>query len=756
MSLAMSTALSAMMVSQRLAEIASHNIANANTPGYSRQEGVLRPSLPVNTTAGVMGTGVTIDRIVAIRDDFLNVRIGQQKSGLGMAESQARILAELETIIMPSPDSGLGNAIDTFFSAVNELANSPQSDVARESLRQNAITLSDTFRSTDSQLRQLHAHVKAEFDQTVGAVNSLLSEIGDLNGRIMASADGSNTANDLVDQRNLMLENLSRLVPVQVTNEAGVANVLLEGRLVVSGTSYMLLQSDTSSGRLRLSIAGAGDSFDCASGVAGGQAKLYNEIIPEYIGYVDSIAAGLIQSFNTVHSTGVGLTNGYTSLTSATELSDLDLNGIRGDEPLSMHNMQFPAQAGLLWITVTNDATGEIHRASIGYDPNVDSVASLAERIAGVPYMNASTSSGFLTITAWPGFRFDFSNRITPDGGSLGASAVTVSGAYTGSSDRSYTFYPMSSGTVGQTADLRVAVVDSDGKSLGLLQVGSGYTPGTPLAVADGVMVSFGAGTVQAAQVESAGGPFELADGDVLQISLNGGEPVTITFSADDFTDITAATASEVAYAINSAGGGVKAAVVDGKVVIFSESTGAGRTIEVSGDAAAKLGVASGVVSTDSNTISVTGQTDTGGLLPALMINPFFTGTGAGNIDLSAHIRADIRNLAAAKTSPPGDNANAVKMAQIKYQRVVGGNTQTLNEFFAGVVGKAGIAAQQAMRSQETQSKLVENLELQRDSVAGVSLEEEMARLMQTQQAYYAAVRLLTAVDEMLKSLASL
>jgi len=717
---------------------------------------VLKPSLPVQTTAGVMGTGVTIERILAIRDDFLNSRIASQKTNLGKTEVQNKTLAGLESVILPSPDSGLGNAIDDFFRSINELANNPQSDVSRESVRQSALTLSTTFHSVNGQLRQLQTDARNEFDDTIDQANSYVQQIADLNMRIMSLSGLTDTANDLIDERTLRIEQLSQLIDIQTTQERGMTGVLFEGRLIVSGTDSLSFASDSSGGRLKLKVSGTDDTFETASGTIGGLSELYNSTIPQYIGYIDEIARGLIGEFNAVHTTGVGVQNGYATLVSSAELADLDLNGIAGDELLASQALPFPPAAGTLYITVTNTTTGEMTRRAIDYDPAVDSVQSLAGKIAGVPYVNASVTSGFLTITAWPGYRFDFSNKLLPDGGQLGTSQLTVSGAYEGSDDRGYTFYPINSGTVGQTEDLRVAVMDSKGRSLGLVQVGSTYTPGAPIPIADGISVAFGAGDLQAAVLQAAAGPFALADGDELTFSVDGGPDATVTLNAADFADISQATVYELADVVNAAGAGVTATVVDGTLRISSDHLTPGSTISAGGSAAAKLGLPAGTIANDSQSINGLGQTDTGGLLRALGINSFFQGDGAGNITLSEHILSNLGNIAAAKTSPPGDNANAVLLARIKNSRIMSGNTQTLNDFFAAVVGRAGIVAEQASRGMETQTKLVENLEQQRMSISGVSLEEEMARLMQTQQAYYAAIRLLSSIDEMLQSLTEL
>jgi len=756
MSIAMDTALSAMMVAQRTSEVVSHNIANSNTPGYSRQVAVLQPSLPIRTTAGLIGTGVTIDSIMSIKDEFLNMRISAQETGLGRAEVLSKALAELEAIIVPGPDSTLGRAIDDFFVAVNELSTNAENAVSRESVSQTASTLCATFRATTTQLRQLRSHIKDEYDEMIDQANSYFEQIADLNDRIMAMSDESNTANDLTDQRDHVIEELSKIVPLQIANEGHAANVLFEGQLMVSGSVHLTINSDSTDGTLKLRITGSSEAFSTAGGVLGGQAALYNEMIPSYIDHVDELAGSLIATFNAVHSTGVGLQNGYTSLTSTAELADMDLNEIVGDEPLGQQSLAFPSSAGALYITVTNDNTGEINRSAVNYDPSVDSIVDIAEKIAAVPHMNASVTSGFLTLTAWPGYRFDFSNKLLPEGGALGTSAITVSGAYTGDGDRALTFYPMSSGIVGESEDLRVAVIDDMGSFLGLLDVGDDYSPGAALHVGDGVKVSFSAGNVQAAQLQTSDEPFGLADLDELTVSLDGGPPSTITFAAADFEDISQATAEEVALVINNADVGVEAAAVSGSVMIRPSVAGPGSSIEVGGSAAAALGLTTDPITTDSQTIDLLGQTDTGGLLTALGINAFFEGDAGGNITVSSHIKANVDNIAAAKSSPPGDNANAVRLAQIKHEQVADDNSQTLNEFFAALMGKAGIDTSHALRSLGTQMKLVENLERQRDSIAGVSIEEEMAKLMQCQQAYFAAIKLIQTVDEMLTKLAIL
>jgi len=756
MSVAMGTALSALTVAQRLAELSSHNIANANTPGYSRQTALLRPSSPIRTTAGLMGTGVTIDGIVSVRDRFLNLRISAQNTGLGNTEILSRTLAELEAIIMPGPDTGLGYAIDEFFNAVNELSTDAQSTVTREALRQSAGALCGVFRTTVSELERVRLDLSGQYDADIEQINSHIEQIAELNGRITEVSQGGYTAGDLVDQRDLRIEELSRLIPVQIITEGNVSNVLFEGRLIVSGTDFMTMASDNSDGRLRLRIPQTTDVFETHTGLLGGTAELYNEIIPGYTDAIDELAASLIREFNAVHATGVGLQNGYSSLTSATELADADANGTVGDEPLVFQSLAFPPTAGTLYVTVTDESTGEMERTAVDYNPAVDSVYDIAARIATVPYMNASVAAGYLTITSWPGYRFDFSNKLLPGGGSIGTSQLTVSGSYAGAIDRSFTFYPMSSGSVGGSDDLPVAVVDNNGNFLGQLEVGSGYTPGTPLEVSDGVKVAFGAGDLQAAQVQTAQGPFALADGDQLTVSIDGQPPETITFSAADFADIANATASEVAQVINNAGVGVAATLVGNAVMLSPAGAGPDSSIQVGGSAAAGLGLTTDTVTTDSLTIDVLGQTDTGGLLATLGVNAFFAGDRAGNIRVSDHVQASTDNIAAAKSSPPGDNANAVQLARVGQRRIANQGSQTLSDFFAALVGRVGVDASYALRSHETQTALVDSLENQRQSIVGVSLEEEMAKLMQNQQAYLAAAKLIETLDQMLEALTRL
>ena len=211
-----------------------------------------------------------------------------------------------------------------------------------------------------------------------------------------------------------------------------------------------------------------------------------------------------------------------------------------------------------------------------------------------------------------------------------------------------------------------------------------------------------------------------------------------------------------MAQVINNADVGVSAAAVDGTVMVYPEAGGASSSIKVGGAAATALGLTTNTVATDSQTIDVLGQSDTGGLLTALGLNSFFEGDSGGDIRVSSHVLSNTDNVAAAKYSPPGDNANAVELAQIKQRQIADGGSQTLNDFFAALLGRVGVDASHAFRSHDTQTKLIESMESQRQSIVGVSLEEEMAKLVQNQQAFMAAAKLIGILDEMLRTLTNL
>jgi flagellar hook-associated protein 1 FlgK len=132
----------------------------------------------------------------------------------------------------------------------------------------------------------------------------------------------------------------------------------------------------------------------------------------------------------------------------------------------------------------------------------------------------------------------------------------------------------------------------------------------------------------------------------------------------------------------------------------------------------------------------------------------FFTGTGAGDIQVNAAIVADATLISAAQSaSAPGDGANALAMAQLQSTKTMSAGTQTFGDFYDNFVAQVGLDSQNNTNTNNTQKTLVSSLTTQRDSISNVSLDEEMTNMIQYQDGYNAAARVITTMDSMLDTI---
>jgi flagellar hook-associated protein 1 FlgK len=255
--LGLNTALSALTASQLALDTAAHNTANASTEGYSRQRVNLVESAPFTYPAfnrsglpGQLGTGVTVATIERVRDSFLDLQIRSQLSLQGQWQTRSDELGKVESVFPEPGGSGLGTALNSFWNAWQDLAADPTSSAARSALVGQAGTLAQQFSSAAGQLKSLVDGVDSQVNQQVSQVNTLASRIASLNSQIQQVTVSGDHANDLADQRDLFLDQLSKIVPVTtVPNADGTVTVLVAGTdLVEHGKARAMTTSPDANG----------------------------------------------------------------------------------------------------------------------------------------------------------------------------------------------------------------------------------------------------------------------------------------------------------------------------------------------------------------------------------------------------------------------------------------------------------------------------------------------------------------------------
>lgn len=206
-----------MFAQQTALHITGHNVANANTDGYSVQRANMKttqpfgmPSLTTSAEPGQLGTGVQISSITRSRDEFLDGQIRKEKGTLGKFEAKEQFLSEIETIFMEPSDTGIATTMGRFWDAWSQLSNTPEpNSTARTLVAQNADTMAKSLNHTYRQLEDLESNAGELMRQQIFEVNSILDQITEVNTQIKAVVIGGKTPNDLMDRRDLLLDQLS-------------------------------------------------------------------------------------------------------------------------------------------------------------------------------------------------------------------------------------------------------------------------------------------------------------------------------------------------------------------------------------------------------------------------------------------------------------------------------------------------------------------------------------------------------------------
>lgn len=290
-----------------------HNIANANTENYSRQRVVMQPTNPSPRYEFLVGTGIDVNAIKRVSDQFINAQLNQQQQSLGWFETMESKYSQLEEAYGEPSEMGLSNAINMLFDSWNNLANNPDDLNARDIVLQRAQNLAQRFNSTSERLTNIQTSVKKEFSNSVDEFNSLSKRIADINSQIVSRSGGSNSG-DLLDQRDALLRRMSELANVKISeSDNGQVMLSLNGKVFLQRNNYIEIEMPKESSNLSdLKWSDSNKTVNLQNGIMAALAKFHDEIIPESIKELDSLAVSIAENINSIHETGYGL-DGSTS-----------------------------------------------------------------------------------------------------------------------------------------------------------------------------------------------------------------------------------------------------------------------------------------------------------------------------------------------------------------------------------------------------------------------------------------------------------
>jgi flagellar hook-associated protein 1 len=304
----LATALSGLTAEQGALQATTNNVANVNTPGYSREVPVLVSSDPIIVDPLTLGTGVTLQSIESVRDPILESRIQQETQTQGQLSALVSSLSQTQ-VGFTSSTADIGAAISSFFDGVNQLSTSP----ADLSLRQGVITAADNlasaFNIAANNLTAQRSSLDGSVEQSVGQINQLTTQIAKLNGQISALQSVGEGAGTFIDQRTQLIDQLSSQIDVSVIpTDNTLTLTTANGTALVAGQQSFQLSTQTDvSGVQHIFAQGNDITSTILSGQLGGLLETRDQQIPGLEKQLDTLASGLANAVNGVQTAGYDL-----------------------------------------------------------------------------------------------------------------------------------------------------------------------------------------------------------------------------------------------------------------------------------------------------------------------------------------------------------------------------------------------------------------------------------------------------------------
>ena len=247
-----------LFVNQVNLEVTAHNIANANTKGYSRQQVIQKSVEPMTGWGSItayggyaIGGGVDIQQVRQLRDAYLDIQYRKESTALGEWEVKRDMLAHIEAVFNEPSDSGISTVLNEFFNALQALSLNPEDPTTRAAVRQRALALTENIRNLYIKLEDLQKEANQAIITHVEEINVYAREIAVLNEQIYKFESVGRPANDLRDQRNLILDNLSKIVQVSVHEDSsGRFRVDIAGQTLVDHVNVYELDIVSRSSRV--------------------------------------------------------------------------------------------------------------------------------------------------------------------------------------------------------------------------------------------------------------------------------------------------------------------------------------------------------------------------------------------------------------------------------------------------------------------------------------------------------------------------
>lgn len=310
-----------MALNQTAIQTTSHNMANKSTEGYSRQRVDVKTNPAIGQGSHQMGTGARIAGITRINNPWIEKQLERENSNFAHIDQKSQGLARLETALNEQSVKRLNDGIGNFFNSFRELANTPESAVARTQVREAGISLIKNFQDAHRQISDVKIDMNKNIEYAITEVNQYAKDIANLNEKIQRiEINGAEAANDERDERDALIKKLSEKLDVNYAEDAktGMINVSV-GRaavLVAGSTSTELKTSEVADGRVRIfhEMSKGGANIDITDqfkhGKIGASIEVRDTTTQTMLDNLEQLAYGISSEVNSAHAEGYDSYNG--------------------------------------------------------------------------------------------------------------------------------------------------------------------------------------------------------------------------------------------------------------------------------------------------------------------------------------------------------------------------------------------------------------------------------------------------------------
>lgn len=701
------SALSAMNAAQTGMATTQHNIANASTPGFTRQTVVTSPNAGQMTGGGFVGAGVDVSGVRRIYDQYLTNQVRLEQTQSNYLSTYHASMTQIDNLIA-DPTAGASPAMQDFFNALNGVANNPESVPARQTLLGTSQFVVNRFQAIDQRLTDIADGLNGQITRSVSTVNNYAQQIATLNGNIKrAIANGQGQLpNDLLDQRDQVINQLNQEIKVSVQLQPdGAANVYVgNGQTLVIDEKAMdldTIRSQTDPSKLDIVYRdGANTTLLQQTGLQGGNLGAYlafrDQSLEPARNALGRVAMGLATKMNEQNQMG------------------LDLSGAAGG---NIFNVGAPRVETGIKNTGTAVASATIS------DVTQLTTSDYQLRYDGANYSMVRLSDSTSTSV-------DMAALLSPTGVTLDGFTFSLSaGAIKGDT---FLIRPTADGA----RDIRVAMSNP-----------ANIAAAAPVR-SNADLANTGSGIISAPVVTSG-----------LPLNVNLQSPVTLTFNTPPTTYSTSVNASiavDVPDPIDPLVTGPTSVVTvasTSNMAVGSPVTGGGFP-------------AGTTIGSITNGTTFVAQMPVGGATnppapvagQALQVNySYISGNDISFNGWTAQISGtpaagDVFTVGA-NTNATGDNRNALLLAGMQNQNLMAGGTTTFQGIYGQLVGEIGSKTHELAVTSQAQISMTAQSVAQQQAAAGVNLDEEAANLMLYQRAYQAAAKAMQVANTMFDAL---